>query len=328
MQKPSLVGVVEAAYQLEGTEQEWLSGIVEAARPHLDRGRGVVGYFWEARQSGPLQVSEPVLLGTPRVYEQKFAAFTAAADDRVLDGTYRAEVVCGTVSELVGADLVRQHPAWAMLRPSGICDFLGIRVADPNGQSAFLGAPLHRLGRLRPAERTCWERIASHLSAGLRLRRALLAGASEQRGAVEAILSAKGAVVHAEGLARSRDARSVLHDAIIAMERARGRLRTTNPRLAVAIWRGLVSGRWSLVDSFESDGRRYIVARKNDPHVTDPRRLTLRERQIVAYARLGHANKLIAYELGLSTSSVATHLARALRKLGLRSRSELFRRFG
>jgi DNA-binding NarL/FixJ family response regulator len=57
--------------------------------------------------------------------------------------------------------------------------------------------------------------------------------------------------------------------------------------------------------------------------VPDPRALTERERVIAHLAALGKTNKLIAYELGLSPSTVATHLATALRKLGLRSRTQL-----
>ncbi len=35
-----------------------------------------------------------------------------------------------------------------------------------------------------------------------------------------------------------------------------------------------------MVDRFDSDGRRFIVAIKNDPAHSDPRGLTPRERQI------------------------------------------------
>jgi DNA-binding CsgD family transcriptional regulator len=44
--------------------------------------------------------------------------------------------------------------------------------------------------------------------------------------------------------------------------------------------------------------------------------LTLREREVLACANLGHSNKLIAFELGLATSTVAVHLSRARTKLG------------
>lgn len=53
--------------------------------------------------------------------------------------------------------------------------------------------------------------------------------------------------------------------------------------------------------------------------------LTRLERRVVYYAALGHTNKWIAYELGITASSVAGHLGRAVRKLGLRCRVELAR---
>jgi DNA-binding NarL/FixJ family response regulator len=55
------------------------------------------------------------------------------------------------------------------------------------------------------------------------------------------------------------------------------------------------------------------------------RQLTPREQRVVAYATLGFSNKAIGYELGLSTSAVAAHLTRAMRKLGARSRVSLAR---
>jgi DNA-binding CsgD family transcriptional regulator len=52
----------------------------------------------------------------------------------------------------------------------------------------------------------------------------------------------------------------------------------------------------------------------------------MREAQVARGAALGHSNKLIAYELGLATSTVSTLLARAIRKLRLHSRGALIRR--
>jgi DNA-binding CsgD family transcriptional regulator len=40
---------------------------------------------------------------------------------------------------------------------------------------------------------------------------------------------------------------------------------------------------------------------------------------------MGHSNKLIAYELGLSVGTVSAYLARATRKLGLDSRLDVVR---
>jgi DNA-binding CsgD family transcriptional regulator len=55
--------------------------------------------------------------------------------------------------------------------------------------------------------------------------------------------------------------------------------------------------------------------------------LTQRERQVLAYAALGHTNKLIAYELGLAASTVCVLFARASTKLGTPARTETTRAF-
>src|ERR1041384_847047 len=47
------------------------------------------------------------------------------------------------------------------------------------------------------------------------------------------------------------------------------------------------------------------------------------EWQVVGLAAHGHSYKLIAYELGLTVSTVSTHLARATAKLGIDSRRSL-----
>lgn len=48
--------------------------------------------------------------------------------------------------------------------------------------------------------------------------------------------------------------------------------------------------------------------------------LSPRERQVVSLASLGHANKVIASELGLAVSTVSVYLVKAARKLGVRGR--------
>jgi hypothetical protein len=53
-----------------------------------------------------------------------------------------------------------------------------------------------------------------------------------------------------------------------AIDRARSRARS-NEDEALELWQGLVAGRWSLVEQFDSDGRRFLVARKNDPVVAE-----------------------------------------------------------
>ena len=113
-------------------------------------------------------------------------------------------------------------------------------------------------------------------------------------------LLAGGKLVHAEEPAKSAAARELLHQSAVALRRAKGRLRLDAPDRALAEWKGLVAARWTLVDHFESDGQRYVLARRNDVPVRGFGALTERERQVVSYAALGHSSKLIAYELGIA----------------------------
>jgi DNA-binding NarL/FixJ family response regulator len=100
-----------------------------------------------------------------------------------------------------------------------------------------------------------------------------------------------------------------------------------NGERSLSLWRGLLSGRWSIIRHFERDGRRFLLARRNDPEASGSSPLTTLERQIAGYAALGHSSKLIAYELGLAPSTVAERLQLAISKLGVRSRSELIQLF-
>src|SRR5262249_54733268 len=96
---------------------------------------------------------------------------------------------------------------------------------------------------------------------------------------------------------------------------------------AAATWRGLVSARWTLVDSFANNGERFVVARRNDLAVGGLGALSERERQVIAHAALGRSNKVIAYELGLADSTVRVLIRRAAQKLGARGRAEAIAKF-
>ena len=64
------------------------------------------------------------------------------------------------------------------------------------------------------------------------------------------------------------------------------------------------------------------------PDLPEPLALTPDERHVLSLFARGHSPGLVAYELGLPSSTVTDRLHGALRKLGLRSRAELLRIYG
>jgi DNA-binding CsgD family transcriptional regulator len=170
--------------------------------------------------------------------------------------------------------------------------------------------------------RALWERVALHLAAACRL-----AGraADPEADDVEAIVDPGGRVRHARGVAEGARARQLLRDAVRQMDAARTRKGRADAMKALDLWQGLLAGRWSLVDHFDTDGRRFLLARQNDPDAPAAGTLARRQRQVAFYASVGWSLKQIGFALGLAESTVSRHLSLALDKLGMRSRSDLVR---
>jgi DNA-binding CsgD family transcriptional regulator len=118
--------------------------------------------------------------------------------------------------------------------------------------------------------------------------------------------------------------RMALREAADAFDRASRRLDEHDPGNARSQWHALVSGRWTLVDHYEIDGRRILIARRAR-HEAAISKLPSRTRQVLAYRAMGQALKFIALELDMSTSTVHRELKRGMAALGLRSSVELAR---
>jgi DNA-binding NarL/FixJ family response regulator len=328
------ISVIEAGYRLEGTEERWLARLAKAARPLLEGGHGVYAYRFDMSGSQvPYELSQVVVLGTdPRHVEEVFAAGGRHIDPSVLRKLHTLPKSRAVPRSLQAAGasfrewgLPQPEPIVELRRRWGVDDYLALCTIEPGGHGVAIVGPQRHPRRF--TRRTChlWARVAAHVAAGRRLRAALDAAgeAADAASGAEAILTSSGRVEHAEGAAKATNARLVLQRAVLAQERARTRSGRQDPEASTRAWTALVSGRWSLVDHFESGGRRYLVARPNPLPVPDPRALTERERAVAHLAVLGKSNKLIAYELGIHASTVANHLAAAMRKLGIASRTEL-----
>jgi DNA-binding NarL/FixJ family response regulator len=324
--KHDLIDVIETAYSATpGDDRAWLKKLAEAALPSLDLQCGVFAAFFDATKRDSVGISNTVNLGCDERHVRFLLESTRLLGSEELDITFRANTVMNSAfTQVAGTRPEFQAKLRRLADEHDFVDAAVVQVADPTGQGFVFAAPVRHPWKAPRQDNARWSKVAAHLAAAYRLQRhASLHPAADPDELDQAVLAPNGKIEHALGAAQSAHSQNWLRRAALAMDRARTGLRVENTDEALSVWQGLVAGRWSLVDRFDGDGRRYLVARKNDPKVMGPAALSVREQQVVCYMALGHSNKLIAYELGLSESNVSESAKRARVKLGVRSRAEL-----
>jgi DNA-binding CsgD family transcriptional regulator len=309
------VSVIEAAYAVELEQSAWLGGVARAAQAVSGASRGALALLYDATRDDWIA---PVELASHELPESFISGIfrqeMAAAERRTMVQVYRSLGFAGLRGSPLSESTRLSYAK--ILDEHGMGDVLCMNAIDPTHRGCLVLVPVPHV-RTSVRQVRLWRRVGAHVAAGVRLRRSLdelKATAQAPTERAEAILAPNGRVEHAVGPATAASARAKLQDGLLTMERARSR--AVNSEEAVALWQALVDGRWSIVEHFERDGKRYYLAHKNDPALAADRALTLREQQIVAYAQLGYSNKLIAYSLGIAPSTVSTTLAAARRKLG------------
>jgi DNA-binding CsgD family transcriptional regulator len=313
------IDVVEAAYDLGRDDAQWLGNVLRAASPDLELG-GVMSAYVSVWREGEFKFASPVVVdGAGGV--DAIRNLNASAPDR------HHATVAATVAQFASAvDMLGRMgsntlgSARATLRKllPDVRDAICATARGGGGYAFQLYAASDGPIAIHPRTAAGWHRVLVHVGNGLRLRRRLTSEA-------EAILAPDGALVHASGRARERSARERLVHAVRQIERARGTLRRKDPAAALALWSGLVDGRWSLVDQWERDGRRYLAAVENAPDVEDPRGLTRLERDYLDYFLRGVPTKEIAFAFGRSAATVGHTLSSIVRRLRLPNRAALAR---
>lgn len=314
------VSVVEAAYHLDADTEQWLEGITRhASRFFPDRARMLALIVGSGPQLGlHAAYSEGPPEDVPAV--ERVLGSLAELPSAMRELYRHGSTELASLSSLLGA-APRNDGGFERLAPDDVGDYVGILVRDPAGVGIQIGAIMPEATRVDPAAIPLWNRIGAHVVTGYRLRQRYRDLTVDS---ADAVIDPSGKLEHAASdHEKSRARRRALCEAAVSIERVRSELRGADPQRALALWQGLVRGEYSLLERFDTDGRRYYVARRNDPEVRGPSALTRRERQIAAFAGLGHDNQRIAYQMGLAVSTVATHLSHAIVKLGVGSRVEL-----
>lgn len=301
----TLINLAEAAYDMDAQDADWLTRIVAAGFPLLDRGLGVLGGFY----------TRPVDGGAPKLQQLHLAACSKESAVRLAGVAARIPQPgalpyrCMTLSEAMG-ESEELATAVGVQHNDSAKDALVLWVMNPDGLGAFILAPLFERTVLTAPTRHRWRMVGAHLSTGFHLRRALRkkdegAQSDDKRGteACEAI--------------------QALRRAAVLADRTRGPSRKADSDAALRLWENLVDGHCSLLDGFDSDTRRFVLATCKRPGVKDPHGLTRREHEVTALAAQGESGKLIGYHLGLSSSRVSELLHDAMRKLRVHTQAEL-----
>ena len=314
----SAVDVVERAYDLDASTTEWLTGVRTAAERAFSGQLAANAFVFRASVDGTFTL----LQNAPDIEMfESFKIFHAQARPEVIRRVY----LSGPVSSLSAALIEPvDDPLYAITAtPFGLEEVWGSIGLDPSGLGCALAFPTTSRFRLDRSTRHALERVAAHLASAVRLRERGARGETSVMDDADAVLAPDGSVLHAAHEARGLEARTALRDAARRMDRARLKSERRDNESALDLWRALVDGRWSLVETFESDGRRVLVARRNDPTCRRSQALTPLERKVVALLAVGHSLKLCAYDLGRAQSTIHAIAASGMAKLGVRSRAEL-----
>jgi DNA-binding CsgD family transcriptional regulator len=314
-----VVSVVEAIYAdaLVLAPRAWLPKVLERLRPFVPATVGSVAYAYEmAGPAGSWQASYPVAAGGPTTLaDEVFHSFRHAPPSfrrQLFEGMGAA----GTYSQAMGELLTEQHAYGAKAAERlAMPDAVYLNSVDPDGRGVLFALNVVEQTRLSPTQRRRLSLVAAHIGAARRL-------VTRTRSAPLAIFEPGGRVAHVEP--DHEAALPSLRERLLHLRAQGARAQTQDETLAA--WQALVAGQYSLVDTFDADGKRHVVAHANSPGVRDPRGLTKLEAAVAGWAMRGHSQKLIGYELGLTVGTVGGLLARAFHKLRVRSRAELVQR--
>jgi DNA-binding CsgD family transcriptional regulator len=94
---------------------------------------------------------------------------------------------------------------------------------------------------------------------------------------------------------------------------------------AITLWSELLAGQWVVVDRREEVDRRTLVLRRASESERSTHAFTELEHEVIALAVRAQPLKVMAAELGRSTSRIAEVLGRVRRKLGAPTHADLLR---
>ena len=301
--------LLEAAYDLSLTEQEWFQSIAQLAEPLMGPVELIIAHefrvnsnqeaeFWgwglNEQEIQFLEVGQKLLSLKKGFFKE---LYSSQIEHGLLSESYGPEELAKDIQGFGFADL----------------DLLFTIARTSDAEGLLIGAIVPEGRKIRASEKFIWSKLAPHLAGALSLRRAILSvDSSSIPRPGKAIGNLGQPTLLSSNVAPDRRLLEMLDDEELKTE-----------PVARSFWNEIVSGNFSLISRCSEDGQSLLVGFRNPKGVSDPRKLNEQEIEVAVRAAVGTANKEIASLLGYKESTVATYLSSALRKLGLSSRLEL-----
>ena len=264
----------------------WFAEVAACIQPVLEQGHGLIAALVEVG-AARCAVQQLVFVGSG----EQSSAFTHAA-------TLAARVVAQPSQSFSGDGIgqLAQSASWqagsAPETTSGEPEHHLLQIEQGRLRISVLIPSV--ASELTPERRTVLGMVRAQLQSALALRLASHEGSDEE--------GAQGAL---DSLRRDP-----------GCQRA-------SPATALALWRGLVNGPWSLLAHTGNGESRTLLIRQGEPGLALTRPFTARERAATEFAIQGHSLKWIGFEMGVALSTASLLVSSAIRKLGLQSRVEL-----
>jgi hypothetical protein len=163
--------VVEAAYELGPTDEEWLKSVAEAVRPHLDDDFGLAAFEFVRVGDEPPTMLQSQHLWMPESLAAVYPRMFASMPPELRVRPFRLGP-CVSGSEMMNmkkefADLPQMKDG---LQKFGMFDSIWITATDPMGRGCGFHAGRKTIAWATAAEKRRWGRVAAHLSSLVRLR--------------------------------------------------------------------------------------------------------------------------------------------------------------
>ncbi len=324
MPRLDVASLLRALDRAEEPTDSWLVGVAVATR-RLRGGRhgsAVFRFAVEGDYEGCRSWSVP----TGEEFGLDLGAYADRLDRAQIEFYFRPQAIAGLARKALLARVDVEDLLQRDLLRTGAEDITFMCASD-GAQGVCIHVPT-AAGVLPARQRSLLEGTAAQLDAGLRVRGAM------DRAGPEAVVSEDAALLSPEGRVLGVGERLAKHtplarlrEILEARERVKRAGRAGDLEAQVG-WVGVVNGEWSFVDIEDRAGRRSVVVARTPAAFRAERRLSQRERQVVEHVARGGSSKEIGLTIGMSEANVAKILARALAKLGLRSRAELVRARG